>query len=146
MARQVKRFRDHSPRWQREALKKGIDPSKWDRWTKLSPKSRRVTNPNVYATGEGVLAQIRAKLLDDATAKVVAVHNVQRGARREDGGLVRSTAVRRNLGHPDADISNAKLRRLTRLSPQQLAREVDDSLSRRYNAGERSPFWYEKRG
>jgi hypothetical protein len=146
MAAQVKRFGDHSKRWQREARKKGIDPKKWDRWRQLTPKSRKVTNPADYGSGETVRHQIRKALLDAAVSRVADAHNTQRGARRQDGSLVRAAAVRRNLDHPDAGLTNAGLRRLTRMSPQQLAREIDDSLGRRYGAGERSPFWYEKRG
>lgn len=145
MAAQVKRFKDHSPRWQRDALRKGIDSVKWDRWRKLSPKVRKATNPVDYATGKTVRTQLRAPLLNAATNKVLAIHRV-RGATRYDHSPIKYAAVRRNLDHPDAGMSNAKLRRIVAMSPQRLVTEVDDSLSRRYGAGERSPFWYEKRG
>lgn len=145
MAAQVKRFEDHSARWQREALKKGIDPAKWNRWRKLSPKVRKATNPAQYATGNPVRAQLRAPLLNAATNRLLAIHRM-RGATRFDGSAIQAAAVRRNLDHPQAGMSNAKLRRLVNLSPQKLVTEVDDSLSRRYDAGERSPFWYNKRG
>jgi hypothetical protein len=145
MAAQVKRFKDHSPRWQREALRKGIDPALWDRWRKLSPKVRKATNPTDYSTGKTVRTQLRAPLLTAATNKVLAIHTI-RGARRADMSPVRITAVRRNLDHPGAGMTNAKLRRIMRMSPQALAAEVDDSLSRSYSSGDRSPFWYEKRG
>lgn len=145
MAAQVKRFRDHSSRWQREALRKGIDPAKWDRWRKLSPKVRKATNPTDYATGQTVRAQLRAPLLNRATTKVLAMHRV-RGATRYDHSPIKFAAVKRNLDHPGAGMSNARLRRIVAMSPQKLVHEIDDSLSRRYRAGERSPFWYEKRG
>jgi hypothetical protein len=145
MAAQVKRFKDHSPRWQRDALRKGIDPAKWDRWRKLSPKIRRATNPTDYASGVSVRAQLRTPLLNAATNKLLAIHRV-RGATRYDNSPIRFAAVKRNLDHPDAGMTNAKLRRIVAMSPQKLVAEVDDSLSRRYGAGERSPFWYEKRG
>jgi hypothetical protein len=145
MAAQVKRFKDHSARWQREALKKGINPAKWDRWRTLSPKVRKVTNPAQYATGKTVRTQMRAPLLNAATNRLLAIHR-SRGATRQDGSAIQFAAVRRNLDHPQAGMSNAKLRRLVNMSPQRLVTEVDDSLSRRYDAGERSPFWYNKRG
>lgn len=145
MAAQVKRFKDHSPRWQREALKRGVDPKRWDHWRSLSPKTRRVTNPTDYAKGQTVRAQVRGPLLDAASRKVLAIHNI-RGATRFDHSPIRLAAVRRNLDHPGAGVSNAKLRRLVSMPPRKLVIEVDDSLSRRYVAGERSPFWYEKRG
>lgn len=145
MAAQVKRFRDHSARWQREQLRKGVDPAKWDRWRKLSPAVRKRTNPTDYSIGKSVRAQLRAPLLNAAVNKMIAIHRV-RGATKADGSPIRMSAVRRNLDHPESGMTNAKLRRLVNLSPRKLAIEVDDSLSRRYNAGERSPFWYEKRG
>lgn len=145
MSAQVKRFKDHSPRWQREALRKGVDPALWDRWRKLSPKVRKATNPTDYSTGKSVRNQLRAPLLNAATAKVLAVHTI-RGARRSDLSPVRATAVRRNLDHPGAGVSNAKLRRIAAMSPRKLAAEIDDSLTRSYSSGDRSPFWYEKRG
>lgn len=145
MAAQVKRFRDHSPRWQREMLKKGVDPAKWDRWRTLSPKVRKATNPTDYASGQAVRQQLRKPLLDAATRKVLAIHNI-RGATRYDHSPIKLAAVRRNLDHPGAGMTNQKLRRIANLSPQKLVTEVDDSLSRRYDSGNRSPFWYEKRG
>lgn len=145
MAAQVKRFRDHSARWQREALKKGIDPKKWDRWRSLSPKVRKATNPTEYASGNTVRSQLRAPLLNAAVNRVAAIHRM-RGATRQDGSAVKIAAIRRNLDHPDAGMSNAKLRRIVNMTPQRLVTVVDDSLYRDYAAGERSPFWYEKRG
>lgn len=141
----VKPFGEHSQRWQREQIRKGIDPKKWDRWRKLSPKTRKATNPADYAKGATVRDQIRKPLLDAATRRLMAIHQV-RGASRYDGSAIKQTAVRRNLDHPDAGMTNAKLRRLVNLPSQKLVTEVDDSLSRRYGTGERSPFWYEKRG
>lgn len=145
MAAMVKPFGDHSQRWQREQLRKGIDPKKWDRWRQLSPKVRKATNPSEYAKGSTVREQLRKPLLDAATRRLMAAHQV-RGATRFDGSAVQQSAVRRNLDHPDAGMTNAKLRRLINLPPQKLVIEVDDSLSRRYGTGERSPFWYNKRG
>jgi hypothetical protein len=98
-----------------------------------------------YASGKTVRTQLRAPLLDAATNRLLAIH-MRRGARRMDGSAIRYAAVRRNLDHPNAGMTNAKLRRLATMTPQRLVVEVDDSLSRRYDAGDRSPFWYEKRG
>lgn len=146
MASQVKRFRDHSTRWQRAALRRGVDPGKWDRWRTLSSKSRKVTDPYEYATGKPVREQIRSQLLDAAAEQVAQVHTTLRGARRDNGQIIRTAAVRRNLGHPEAGVSNARLRKIASMSPGALSDEIDESLSRRYSSGERSPFWYEKRG
>jgi hypothetical protein len=145
MAALVKPFGEHSQRWQREQLRKGIDPKKWDRWRKLSPAARKATSPFEYAKGVTVRSQLRKPLLDAATRRVLAIHSV-RGATRFDGSQIKQTAVRRSLDHPEAGMTNAKLRRIAKLPSYKLVSEVDDSLSRRYGIGERSPFWYEKRG
>jgi len=142
---QRKRFGEHSRRWQREALRKGIDPHKWDQWRKLSSRSRKATSPVEYATGTSVRTQLRKPLLDAAANKVLAIHQV-RGASRSDASPIKLAAVKRNLDHPAAGMTNAKLRRLAGMSPQRLVEEIDDSLSRDYASGDRSPYWYEKRG
>lgn len=69
-----------------------------------------------------------------------------RGATRSDGQGIKLAAIRRSLDHPEAGMTNAKLRRIVSIAPTRLLSEVDDSLYRDYSAGERSPFWYEKRG
>lgn len=145
MTAQVKRFGEHSPRWQRDARRKGVDPQLWDRWRKLSPKVRKSTNPFEYAQGSTVRKQLRAPLLEAAAKRLLAVHQI-RGATRMDNSPIKLAAVRRNLDHPAAGMTNAKLRRIGSLPPRRLVREIDASLSRRYDASERSPFWYEKRG
>lgn len=145
MAAQVKRFNDHSARWQREALKRGVDPKRWDHWRTLSAKTRKATTPTDYASGQSVRAIVRKPLLDAASRRVLAIHSI-RGATRMDHSPIRLAAVRRNLDHPGAGVSNAKLRRIAGMPARKLIAEVDDSLSRRYGQGERSPFWYEKRG
>jgi hypothetical protein len=145
MAAQVKRFDEHSARWQRTARNKGIDPKLWDRWRQLSPKTRKATNPADYAAGKSVREQIRQPLLDAAANRVLAAQSM-RGATRASGLPIQLAAVKRNLNHPDAHMTNARLRRVASMPPRRLAAEIDDSLSRRYGTGERSPFWYEKRG
>lgn len=54
MARQVKRFGEHSQRWQKEARAQGISPTKWNKWRRLSESTRKATNPTDYAKGKTV--------------------------------------------------------------------------------------------
>lgn len=145
MARQVKPFGAHSQRWQREQIAKGMTPARWDRWRLLSAKVRKSTSPFDYASGKTVRDQLRAPLVEAAAKRLLGAH-AARGATRADGSPVLLAAVKRNLNHPQAKMTNAKLRRVASLSVHKLIAEVDDSLSRPYAAGERSPFWYEKRG
>jgi len=57
-----KRWEQHSPRWIREHSKKGESKTRWNRWFKLSPKSRKASNPAKYARGESVLQQRKDSL------------------------------------------------------------------------------------
>lgn len=52
-----KSWDDHSDRWKRDQTRKGLSRSKWDSWFKLSPKSRKITNPYEYAKGRSVAEQ-----------------------------------------------------------------------------------------
>lgn len=56
MAKQVKRFGEHSQRWQREARKQGMTARKWNKWRKLSEPTRKATNPYDYSKGKTVTA------------------------------------------------------------------------------------------
>ena len=60
-----KRWDEHSERWKRDALKSGLTPARWNAWFKLSPKSRKTTDPRKYAKGESV-AQQRRKAAEQA--------------------------------------------------------------------------------
>lgn len=65
MASQVKRFGEHSQRWQREARRQGVTPAKWNKWRRLSPASRKVSNPTDYSKGKTVV-QFRTEKRDQA--------------------------------------------------------------------------------
>jgi hypothetical protein len=57
-----KSWDDHSDRWKRQAKREGLTPGRWNRWLRLSPKTRKETNPREYAKGESVPRQRRTKL------------------------------------------------------------------------------------
>lgn len=140
-----KKFSDHSARWQREKLRDGVTPGKWNAWGKLSPKSKKITNPTAYGQGETVVDQIRKPLLDQAAQNVVGAQRV-RGAQRDSGRPIDLAVARRNLNAKGANVSAAKLRKIGSMSRADLAEMIDESLSNARETGDRSPFWYNKKG
>ncbi len=64
-----KRFEEHSPRWQRNALKEGIEPRRWNAWFKLSPTTRKTTDAREYGKGQSVADQKRAQAEAAAAAR-----------------------------------------------------------------------------
>ncbi len=63
-----KKWDDHSERWKRSQLRKGLTPKRWDSWLRLSQKSKRDTDPYKYASGDSVKDQRRQALIDAAFA------------------------------------------------------------------------------
>lgn len=79
-----KPWEDHSDRWKRSQLRKGLTPKRWDAWLRLSQKSRRDTDPYKYASGDSVRDQRRQALIDAAMAnykKQIAPKETKRIAR-----------------------------------------------------------------
>lgn len=140
-----KKFSDHSARWQREKTKAGVTPQKWNAWDKLTPKSKKVTNPTEYGKGESVRDQVRAPLVAAAAAAVVAAQ-VAGGSRRDNGKPLDIAVAKKNLNHPKAHVSAAKLRKIAGMSRADLTEMIDEANSRHYDDDTRSPFWYNKKG
>lgn len=60
-----KRFTDHSSRWQREQLKSGVDPRRWDAWQNLAPSTRKGADRNDYARGIPAPKLVKEKRIND---------------------------------------------------------------------------------
>jgi hypothetical protein len=71
--RAYKRWSQYSIKWQNARRREGLEPKRWNRWQRLSDKTRVKTDPYEYAKGVSVLAQSRKKLLDSLTQKVRAI-------------------------------------------------------------------------
>ncbi len=71
-----KRFEEHSPRWQREQRRAGIDPKRWNQWLKLRPATRKGTDIRKYAghppqsVRDQKLAGLRAAALANMSTKL----------------------------------------------------------------------------
>jgi hypothetical protein len=140
-----KKFSDHSARWQREKRNAGVTPQKWNAWDKLTPKSKKVTNPTDYGKGETVRDQVRAPLVDAAAQRVVNVMTAA-GSRRDNGKPLDVAVAKKNLNHKGAHVSAAQLRKMAKMSSRELGEMIDEANSRHYDSGDRSPFWYNKKG
>lgn len=70
MARQFKKWADHSPRWQRDATRQGLIPQRWNRYQKLSENTRKSTDPRKYAAGQSVAQQRKEGRLQQAAQKI----------------------------------------------------------------------------
>jgi hypothetical protein len=68
--RAFKRWSQYSKKWQNSRRREGLDPKRWNRWQRLSDKTRATTDPYEYSKGVSVLAQSRKRLLDLLTPKV----------------------------------------------------------------------------
>src|SRR5215471_10544752 len=72
MARHYKKWEDHSPRWQRENSRKGLDKSRWNAWLKLSESTRKQSNPSSYAAGQSIAGQLRERKEKEAAKRIQA--------------------------------------------------------------------------
>lgn len=126
MARHYKKWEEHSPRWQREQSRKGLDKKRWNAWLKLSDKTRKVTTPNAYAAGKSVANQRLEGKIKRATEKMLTVQFE-----------VRPAVVRRNV----ARMSEKDLDWTLKASAKAIRmRAGDKSVKNRYNGS--NPWWY----
>ena len=117
-----KRWDEHSDRWKREKTRQGLTKSRWDRWFKLSPKSRKIADPYKYAKGESVREQLRSPLEQSAYVNFVTQF-------------------------PTARMSTVRLG-IAAMTPKQLkwtatanAAQIAGKARAKYTTG-RNPFWY----
>lgn len=78
MARSYKRWEDHSPRWQREQSRNGLDKKRWNAWLKLSEKTRRTSDPVKYAAGTSVASQSRERKEATVVARLMKMSHKAR--------------------------------------------------------------------
>jgi hypothetical protein len=124
---QRKTFEQHSERWQREARRDGITPSRWNRWIRLSDKTRRATDPRKYAQGESVAKQRLNTKREQAAAKILSVFK----------DSARAAAVRRGV----QSMSTTQLNGVLRRDGSKLVEHVRQQ-ARKNIPGQRNPFWY----
>jgi len=129
MARPSKRFGEHSERWQREQKAAGVEPSRWDKWLGLSPKSRAETDPAKYSQGWSVQALIRSDRQDKAA------RHIHSWAQQSSGKRVDSLRIQKRVRNLDA----RTLKRVPTMSHTSMQRQA----RRDHKAGKTSsPFYY----
>lgn len=120
-----KRFADHSQRWQRQQLRAGVNPQRFDRWLALSLKTRQGSDPLTYGRGVSIAQQRRQ-------GNERAAHEVM--LRLPD---VREATIIRGL----AQMSPRHLRWTANATPDQI-RERARQKPERYGYSQRNPWWY----
>jgi len=127
VARHFKKWEEHSPRWQREQTRKGLDKKRWNAWLKLSDKTRKVSDPVKYASGSSITNQRRERKEQQAADKIRSV----------GGTNVRSSVVYRNVKR----MTETDLNWTLKASHSQIVgRAGDKTVKTRY--GDVNPWWY----
>lgn len=122
-----KPFRSHSERWQREAIRDGVDPKRWDRWTELSEKSRANSDPRKYAQGQSVPAQQRELKVSDLSAKInQAMPNIGD----------------RTAGRIAKRLPSRELNKLAKMDPNKRPAYIRKRAAMRPEPGQSNPYWY----
>jgi hypothetical protein len=126
VARYYKRWEDHSPRWQREQSRKGLDKKRWNAWLKLSDKTRKSTTPDAYAAGKSVADQRVEGKIQQVVNKMLTVQFD-----------VRPSVIRHNVGR----MSEVDLNWTLKASPKAIRQRAGDkSLKTKYRGV--NPWWY----
>lgn len=125
MARYFKKWDDHSPRWQREQSRKGLDKGRWNAWLKLSDSTRKGTDPRKYAAGQSIAGQRRERKEQEA------VRRIQSSASRK----ARSSTISHNVHR----MSDADLDWTLKASPQSIRKRAAMAKVSGYP---KNPWWY----
>lgn len=128
MARHYKKWEDHSPRWQREQTRKGLDKKRWNNWLKLSEKTRKASDPSDYAAGKSIADQAKARKLDAAFKKLIALKPAGRP----------TAFIRRNVER----MTEKDLNWTIKATPDQIRARARQKNIPGYV---RNPFWYQPR-
>jgi hypothetical protein len=126
VARYYKKWEEHSPRWQREQSRKGLDKKRWNAWLKLSDKTRRTSTPDSYAAGKSIASQSRERKEQQVVQRMVAATTA-----------ARVSLIRRNVSR----MSNADLDWTLKATNAQIrTRAANKELKGKY--GGSNPWWY----
>lgn len=122
-----KRWEGHSARWQREHTAAGESKTRWNRFLKLSPKTRKSVSISEYAKGVSVGEQRKSKSIQSAAAKVVSAFTGRKFAIEENTKLMSADELRWTL----------------KATPEQIRRRAADRrYNRVVNGKTRNPWWY----
>ena len=125
MPRHFKRWEDHSPRWQRDSARKGLSPQRWNGWLKLSEKTRKESDPRMYAAGKSVADQRRER------KEQLAVKHMKASVSK----TARTSVIQRNVRR----MSDSDLDWTLKAKPETIRRRA----AQKHTAGYPSnPWWY----
>lgn len=126
MARHFKKWEDHSPRWQREQSRKGLDKSRWNAWLKLSESTRKHSDPSKYAAGQSIAGQRRERKEQQAVTKIQS--------------LASRTARTSTIAHNVRRMSDADLDWTLKASPNTIRKRAS---MRKVSGYVKNPWWYQ---
>lgn len=126
MARHYKKWEDHSPRWQREQSRKGLDKKRWNAWLKLSEKTRKASDPRDYAAGKSISNQRRERKEREAIRKIKGISFTGR-----------TSVIIRNV----KKMSDSDLEWTLKASDKQLRMRAGDRAVKTQYGGY-NPWWY----
>lgn len=104
-----------------------MTPTRWNQWLKLSPQSRKSSDPREYAKGKSVAAQRMDAKREQAAAKILNAFPAES----------RPGTVRRGVRAMDTSQLNAVLKR-----DGAKLREYIRTQARNNTPGKLNPFWY----
>lgn len=105
--RAFKKWSQYSTKWQKARRREGLDPRRWNRWQRLSDKTRAKTDPYEYAKGVSVLAQSRKRMLDLLTQKVKQIADTHTPPRFKPASM---QTIRTRLDGLETKVLNRALR------------------------------------
>ncbi len=144
MARSLKSWSQYSKKWQAARRKEGLDPRRWNRYRRLSEKTRNKIDPYEYAKGVSVKQQSYNSLLDSVTGKMDAIAQTYTSQNYSHKGFRPASIVviRRRL----SSYGYADLSKLDRMEPKRLYRHVTTVNQKIIDERGNSPLFYHAGG
>lgn len=143
MARSLKSWSQYSKKWQAARRKEGLDPRRWNRYRRLSDKTRSKIDPYEYAKGVSVKQQSYNTVLNDVTRKMdtIAQTYTPRNFAHKFRPASISTIRRRLSGYSFVELS-----RLDRMDTKKLYKHVTVVNQRIIDERGNSPLFYHDGG
>lgn len=144
MARSLKSWSQYSKKWQTARRKEGLDPKRWNRYRKLSEKTRNKVDPYEYAKGVSVKQQTYNSLLDSVTGKMDAIaqtHTQQNFSQKGFRPAGIATIRRRLSAYGYTDLS-----KLDRMNDARLYKHVTAVNQKIIDERGNSPLFYHAGG
>lgn len=122
-----RKFSQYTPRTQREYLRDGIDPKRFNRWLNLKPETKKLVDRKTYARGFTAV-----ELVKEARRKKIAERVIKELRKTATKRTVNTQRVRANV----QNMTPAQLRIAMSASGNELRRRAGRKMSTKNN------FWY----